>query len=100
MTTLKSSQIMARRLELRKQLWPELTEDNFWNRKRSTGFATIPRTMPILLQIMDSMSKGKPVSGVYLDLWCRAFDEYVIDLNRKGEMAFSAGFVGQRAELT
>lgn len=56
--------------------------------------------MPLLLGIMDSLSKGKPVSSVYLDLWCRAFDECFVTLNKPREMAFFAGYTGQRAEQT
>jgi hypothetical protein len=50
---------------------------------------------------MDCLApKGKPVSGVYLDLWCRTFDEMVMTLDKPHDMAFSAGFAGQRAVQT
>lgn len=71
-----------------------------WRRKVSRGFTTIPRTMPLLLSLMDGLSKNKPVSSAYLDLWCRAFDECFVTLNKPREMAFYAGFTGQRAEQT
>ena len=56
--------------------------------------------MPLILRIMDALSKGKPVGPVYLDLWCRAFDECFVVLNKSTEMAFGSGFAGQRAEQT
>lgn len=87
-------------MDLRKQLWPEVVDHELWQRKQSNGFTTIPRTIPFILNIMDALSKGRPVSGAYLDLWCRSYDECFVVLNRPVEMAFSAGFSGQRAEQT
>jgi len=50
---------------------------------------------------MDYLSgKGFPVGQVYLDLWCRTFDEGFLQLNRPEEMAFHSGFSGQRATRT
>jgi hypothetical protein len=84
------------RLSMRQELWPNVTPDQVWSRKRSTGFATIPRPMPVILVIMDSLSVGKPVSTTYLDLWCRAFDESFVRLDKPHEMAFAAGFTTSR----
>ena len=56
--------------------------------------------MPLIMVLMDGLSKGYPVSSTYFDLWCRAFDECIVTLNRPREMAFYAGFSGQRAEQT
>lgn len=85
------------RLKLRAQLWPSLKEEDVWHRKRSDGFITIPRTMPLFMRIMDELVKNKPLSAVYFDLWCRTYDEGMVDLDKKEEMAFYAGFSGQRA---
>ncbi len=52
------------------------------------------------MEIMDAMSKGKPVSTTYLDLWCRAYDECFVTLNKHREMAFHSGYSGERAEQT
>jgi hypothetical protein len=95
-----TSNISIRQLQLRKELWPQFGSKDLWLRRIRNGFTTIPRTMPLILQTMDSLSKGRPVSSVYLDLWCRAYDECFVVLNRHQEMAFSAGFTGQRAEQT
>ncbi len=88
--------IANKRLILREKLWPGLKEHDVWDRKKKVGFTTIPRTLPIFMAIMDSMSKGKPVSSVYFELWCRAFDEHFVTLNNKEDMAFHSGFMGQR----
>ena len=94
------SKITKKQLLLRDKLWPKVADSKLWLRKVKTGFTTIPRTMPLLLEIMDSLSNGKPVSSAYLDLWCRAYDECFVTLNKPREMAFHAGYSGQRAEQT
>jgi len=95
-----TSRIGIRQLELRRQLWPQFGDADLWLRNVRNGFTTIPRTLPLIFQIMDCLSKGKPVSASYFDLWCRAYDECFVVLNRQKEMAFSSGFTGQRAEQT
>ena len=98
--TVRTSTIAAKQRDLRAKLWPELTKEELWNRKEKCGYTTIPRTMPLFMEIMDSLSSGKPISSVYLNLWCRAFDEHIITLNNKEELAFHSGFSGQRAIQT
>jgi hypothetical protein len=100
MIKIAKQKIREKQLKLRKTLWPELDEERLWNRKKRDGFTTIPRTMPIILKIMDSLSKGKPVSSTYLEIWCRAYDECFVTLNKHQELAFHAGFMGQRALQT
>jgi hypothetical protein len=47
---------------------------------------------------MNELSKGKPPGSTYLELWCRTYDDsFVINANPR-EIAFHAGFTGQRAE--
>lgn len=102
MTERKSNkkQILENKLALRKQLWPEIKEDDLWSHRRRDGFIPIPRVMPLVLQIMNDLA-GLPVGSTYLDLWCRKFDEQFITLNRPlKEYAFYAGFSGQRGEQT
>ena len=93
----KSERIAARKIDLRTQLWPELAEGQLWHRKQKVGWTTIPRSFPLIMEIMDSLSNGSRVSQAYLDLWCRAPDEAIVKLDKHSEMAFAAGFTGQRA---
>jgi hypothetical protein len=86
--------------DLRGKLWPEVSEDKLWHRKRNNGFVTIPRTMPLIMSIIDDLSKGAPSASTYLELWCRAYDEMYVSLSKSKELAFNSGFVGQRAERT
>ncbi len=92
--------IAQRQLDLRNRLWPTHHDGHIWQRKQHNGFATIPRTMPLIMTIMDDLSDGKPVASTYIDLWCRAFDECFVTLSKPREMAFHAGFTGQRGERT
>lgn len=52
--------------------------------------------MPLIMVIIDSLSVGKPPSTTYLDLWCRAYDESFVRLDKPQEMAFAAGFTTPR----
>jgi len=87
-------------MELRRKLWPEIQPAQLWHRKRSDGFVTIPRTMPLILGIIDDLTKGAPAASTYLELWCRAYDEMYVSLSKSRELAFHSGFTGQRAERT
>jgi hypothetical protein len=71
-----------------------------WHRLANKGFATIPKTMPIILQIMDDLSNGRPVSPTYLGLWCDTWDNSMVNVSKHNEMAHAAGFTGQRAAYT
>ena len=99
--TAKASAILKRQLEVRNKLWPEVSTEMTWNRKERTGFVTMPRAMPLILRIMDYLAgKGSPVSSVYLDIWCRTFDESFLQITKADEMATYSGFSGQRAART
>lgn len=94
------SKISEQKLALRQRVWPGVTEADLWIRQKRVGFTTIPRILPLMAVIMDSLSKNKPISSTYFDLWCRAFDECFVVLNKQTEMAFHSGFAGQRAVQT
>jgi hypothetical protein len=88
-------------LKLRQELWPEVTSEMIWHRKKSDGFITIPRTMPLLMVMMDTLTKGKPVSTTYLELWCRSHDEALLNVaGKEYEYATASGFSGERAVST
>lgn len=91
--------IHQRQLEVRAQLWPNITPADLWNRQTRDGFSTIPSTITLIMSIVDDLA-GQPVSATYLDLWTRTYDESFVTLSKPREMAFHAGFVSQRAERT
>ena len=94
------SKIQRQKAQLRDSLWPKLDDKKLWLYTKSDGWLNIPRTLPLLLQIMDRMSNGKPVSATYLDLWCRTFNDSFVVANKPREMSFFSGFSGERAERT
>jgi hypothetical protein len=85
---------------MRARLWPNLDPALLWDRRERSGFTTIPRGMPLMLDIMNDMANGQPVGATYLELWCRMFDEGFVTLSSAQDMAFHAGFGGQRAVRT
>lgn len=91
--------IVAKQLAQREALWPGMAPW-LWHRSAHKGFATIPKTMPLMLRIMDDLSNGKPLSSTYLALWCDTWDNSMVNLQRPQEMAHAAGFTGQRAVYT
>jgi len=91
--------IVQKQLDQREALWPK-SASWLWDRNANKGFATIPKTMPLILQVMDEMSKGKPLSATYLGLWCATWDNSFVNISKPQEMAHGAGFSGQRAEYT
>lgn len=97
----KTRSILRRQLDTRERLWPGIANDRLWYRRDRDGFASVPRTMPLIMNIMDDLSgKGFPVGQTYLEMWCRLFDECFLTLNRPEELAFHSGFLGQRAVRT
>lgn len=95
----EAAAIVKKQIALRDQLWPN-AEAYVWHRKAFKGFTTIPKTMPLILKIMDEMTKNAPVATTYLSLWCSTWDNAFATLSKPREMAYEAGFTGQRAEYT
>jgi hypothetical protein len=93
----RGRRIGDKQLVLRGQLWPEVTDEELWMRKRRDDCTTIPRGMPLILGIMNDLSKNQPVASTYFELWCRAFDGCFVTLSKWPEMALHAGFTGKRA---
>lgn len=100
MASRRHREILRKQLEARAKLWPDLEKASLWSMD-SDGWVAMPRLMPLLMSIMDDLSdKGFPVSRTYLELWARLREEQFLTLNRPEEMAFHAGFEGQRALRT
>lgn len=93
------SAIAKKQQAIRDELWPGVAS-YLWHRSSHKGFATIPKTLPLVLRVMDGMApKGAPVSTTYLALWCATWDNSFVALKPR-ELAFAADFNGQRAERT
>lgn len=93
-------------IEMRKQLWPSVSDEDLWLRSNSNGFTTMPRTMPLFMELISDVSKkvasGKsvPAGKAYLVLWCRVFDEAVVKIDSESSVAMEAGYTGERNVTT
>ena len=89
---------MAERAQQMLDLHFPNTDDRYmWRRKVNDGFSTIPRTLPIVMQAVDAVSKGKPPGHVLFCLWARAPDNPLIMIENPSTFAAEAGFSGERA---
>lgn len=77
--------------------FPDVSEAWKWTRKTHDGFSTIPRTLPIAMQVIDADSKGQPAGHVLFCLWARMPDHPVITIENPSTFAAEAGFLGERA---
>ncbi|ORC53998.1 hypothetical protein BZK31_26655 [Pseudomonas floridensis] len=90
---------------MRAELWPELDIGLLWDRTLSVGFSTIPRTLSLITNIIDDLSKkhtGKsvPAGKTYFGLWCRVWDENMVTIENESSYAIEAGYVGERNVTT
>lgn len=101
----RMNKMKAASLKLRDQLWPGLENSQLWLREEKDtikGFTTIPRTMPMLMNLINDASKqvtsGKavPAGKAYLVLWCRVFDEGFLKIESEATAALEAGYAGER----
>ena len=84
---------------LRDSLWPD-AQSRIWHYSASPGWLNVPRSMPVIMRVLDSLTKGQPVSATYLELWCRTYNDGFMTASRPREMAFFSGFDGERAQRT
>jgi hypothetical protein len=95
----KVNKAAQKREELRDGLWPG-SANLIWSRFTNDGFTTIPRLLPLVMRLIDSLAgKGAP-SGVYLDLWTRVYDEGIVKILDEEAYAYSSGYSGTRAVRT
>jgi hypothetical protein len=94
-------------IAMRKHLWPEVTDAQLWllDDKKKKGFSSIPRTMPILMNIIGDASKqvsakSVPAGRTYLVLWCRVFGEGIVKIENEMVAASEAGYTGERSIST
>lgn len=96
----RSTTFAAKEVARRQILWPNLNEGALWNRRVNDGFTTLPRTMGLIIAIINDLTKGKPAGMAYLELWCRARDSMFTTLAHKDSIAFHSGYTGARAVRT
>lgn len=96
----KAAKAQEKNKMLRDSFWPDVDEGLLWDRKLVKGFTSIPRTMPVLMNIINTLTKNKPAGLAYFVLWCRAFDHSMLAIDNPMTLASEAGFTGERALST
>lgn len=96
----RKSKMEIKAAKMRKDFWPEITDEDLWDRLRNDGFTTIPRTMALIMGIIDSLSKNKPAGQAYFVLWCHVFYESFVIIDNPLVFAAETGFSGERAQTT
>jgi hypothetical protein len=96
----KKTKMADRAKGLRENFFPEIAQEWLWLRKRNDGYTTIPRTLAMVMAIIDSLSKNKPCGLTYFVLWCRAWDDPLLTIENPAVFAAEAGFSGERAVIT
>jgi hypothetical protein len=99
-----SKQTAARRLNMADRAaklmeihFPAFPKERIWHRKQNDGFTTLPRTLPIVLQVIDEQSKGQPAGHTLFCLWSRSPDHSLLAIDSLATFAAEAGFKGKRA---
>lgn len=89
-----------KREKQRNEWWPD--EEAWTGSKNEKGWFSALRTLPLILQLIDSKDvsgKNKP-SSVYLDLLARHLDGGIVDITNEADCAFASGYSGSRAVRT
>lgn len=87
-------------IALRDTLYPD-AKKRLWDRMAAQGFVTVPKTMPFICRILDEMSKNFPLADTYRVLWTYTWNNNAfVKLGNLSEIAYAAGFQGQRGERT
>lgn len=89
------------RAQMREMLAPG-SQDLVWRGKEEKGFWSAPRTMPLLLKLLNqkALTEGRDVTLPYLDIWFRNFGEGVVEFEDEAEHAYICGYTGSRAVRT
>ena len=82
---------------IRQDLWPD---ESVWDAKMHGGFRAIPKTMPLIMRIIDSQCDGQPAGKVYFTLWCRTWDSPLVNIDDPRMLAYESGFDSERSEST
>ena len=101
MASKRQHKINEERKKRRDELHPKYSK-YAWDRTSTNGFTSIPRILPLMLVLLDELSEkgtGNP-SRVYVDLWSRIYEDATYDIADEEELAYSAGYTGQRASRT
>src|SRR5438552_7236469 len=86
---------VARREQIRKEFW---SEEDLWGVEKEQGWSRIPRTISLLLTLLDykELSGRENVSRVYLELYARHMDNGIVEITNEVEFTFACGYSPDR----
>lgn len=90
-----------KRQDIKNNTWPKDIAWN-WTEYKESGWFAVPRTLPLIVQIIDSpkiSGKVKP-SNVYLELLSRNLGDGIVELTSEQEHAYNSGHTKKRAVRT
>jgi len=96
----KVSKAQEKAKALRESCWPGFDEKKLWSTSTCKGYTTIPRTLPLIMNIIDALTKNKPAGRAYFVMWCRSYDQSLVVIDNPLTLAIEAGFTGERALST
>lgn len=99
-TALQKKIIKKKDEEKLHEFFPDVDSKELWSRQAHKGFTTIPKTMPLIMALMDNLETGQPMSSTYLALWCLAWDSAFVQIRNERALALESGFSGERAVTT
>ena len=91
--------VMAEKLQ--KEFWSDIKDEDLWDSSSKVGYVPIPRTMSLIMNIIDDLSKNQPAGRAYFVLWCyRRPESSLVTIENPLVFAAETGFSGERALTT
>lgn len=85
-----------KREKIRREFW---SGEDAWTMTNEIGWFRAPRTLPLILQVLNlhEISGNASPGNVYLELLARHIDNGVVEMSSESDHAFAAGYTGSRA---
>ncbi len=95
----KRTKADQRRGQQRALLFGDVPQEELWSREFN-GWCWVPRTMPLILRAIRSLSKGSSAAETYFALWCHCVSESIVEMSKKASLIAAAGYTGPASERT
>jgi len=80
-------------------LFGDVPREELWSRELN-GWCWVPRTMPLILHAIRSLSKGSSAAETYFALWCNSVSQSIVEMNNMASLIAAAGYSGSASERT
>jgi hypothetical protein len=100
----KAEKAKQTNIDLRKVHWADVKDEDIWllsNEHKRFGFAQVPRTLSLVINIINDIAKKKygkaiPAGKTYFALWLHHYGEGLVRIASEAQIAYEAGYGGQR----